>query len=82
MTGFAHVARGSLGLRFDESMKIWYSDNDYEMQARENGGTVMVCDLKVQHLDANGNFARNPEWQQQAGVDRETFKAKWGFYAW
>lgn len=82
MTGFAHVTFGHLGLRFDESFPVWYGDNDYEMQARLNGGTVLVGGLRVEHLDANGNFSRNPEWQEQAGLDRETFRAKWGFDAW
>ncbi len=82
MTGFAHVTQGHLGIRFDERMKVWYSDNGWEMEARRRGGTVQVADLRVEHLDANGNFSRNAWWQEQAGRDRETFKEIYGFAAW
>ncbi len=80
--GWCWATRGSAGIRLDEDLKIWYNDDDVWQQALCGRGYVLLQQMDVKHLDANGNFNRNPEWQIQAGLDRETFKEKWSFYAW
>ncbi|MFD9223828.1 glycosyltransferase family 2 protein [Streptomyces sp. NPDC060064] len=78
ITGYAYMIRGEVGLRLDESMAWWYSDDDLDWRARENGGALLVPGIPVQHLDPNGSTNARPELAEQAGRDRETFIAKWG----
>ena len=80
--GYAWTIRGRSGIRVDETMKVWYSDDDLWQQALEGRGYVLLPNFSVQHRDANGNFSRNPWWQEQAGRDREVFVKKWGFQPW
>ncbi len=82
MAGFANVWYGSDGFRFDENFPVWYGDDDAWMTSRTMSGSVMMGGVVVDHLDANGNFTRNHEWQIQAGIDRGTFERKWGFAPW
>lgn len=78
ITGFAYMLRGEAGLRLDESMAWWYSDDDLDWTAREAGGALLVPGIPVRHLCPNESTDARPELQQQAGRDRETFIAKWG----
>jgi hypothetical protein len=82
ITGYAYMLRGEAGLRLDESMAWWYSDDDIDWEAREKGGALLVPGIPVQHLCPNGSTDARPELQQQAGRDRETFIAKWGKAPW
>lgn len=78
ITGYAHVHRGETGLRYDETMAWWYSDDDMDWTARQHGGALLVPGWSVEHRDPNGSTNARPELQIQAGKDRETFAAKWG----
>lgn len=78
ITGYAYMLRGETGLRLDESMAWWYSDDSLDWTAREAGGALLVPGIPVQHLDPNGSTNARVELQKQAGRDRETFIAKWG----
>lgn len=80
--GWAWTVRGSSEIRVDESMKIWYSDDDLWQQALSGRGYALTSSANADNRDADGNFVRNPWWQEQAGRDRETFKNKWGYYSW
>ncbi len=82
MAGFANVWYGPDGFRCDEDFPVWYADDDAWMLARLLNGSVLMGGVTVDHLDANGNFSRNPEWQTQAAIDRGTFERKWGFAPW
>ncbi len=79
--GYAWTVRGG-ALRVDETMRVWYSDDDLWQQALEGRGYVLIPGHPVDHRDANGNFSRNGWWQEQAGRDRETFVKKWGRQPW
>lgn len=78
ITGYAHMLRGENGLRYDETMAWWYSDDDMDWQARIISGALLVPGLAVKHLEPNVSTNARPELQEQAGRDRQTFINKWG----
>lgn len=82
MSGFCWMLRGELGLRLDESMRWWYSDDDLEWRASTRGGVARVGGLKVEHLHPNSSTNASPALAEQTGVDRHTFMAKWGRAPW
>jgi hypothetical protein len=82
ITGYAYLLRGEEGLRLNESMRWWYSDDDLDWQARQHGGALLVPGIPVEHRDPNGAMRDRPELHQQAARDRATFKTKWGRTPW
>lgn len=82
ITGYAYMLRGETGLRLDESMAWWYSDDDLCWRAREAGGGLLVPGIPVEHRAPNASMHERPELHQQAGRDRETFRSKWGRTPW
>lgn len=78
ITGYAYMLRGEAGLRLDESMRWWYSDDDLDWTARINGGSLLVPGLGVVHKEPNASTNARPDLSAQAGLDRQTFAAKWG----
>lgn len=82
ITGFAFMLRGETGLRLDESMAWWFSDDSLDWEARERGGALLVPGIPVQHRDPNGAMRDRPELRTQAARDRQTFLAKWGRTPW
>ncbi|WP_328436910.1 glycosyltransferase [Streptomyces sp. NBC_00444] len=82
ITGFAYLLRGEAGLRLDESMAWWYSDDDLDWRAREQGGALLVPGLAVEHRAPNVSTHERPELLEQTGRDRATFARKWGRTPW
>jgi hypothetical protein len=82
VTGWCFMLRGESALRADESMAWWASDNDIDWNARGIGGSVTVPNVPVVHHDPNGYTNRVPELAEQAGLDVETFRQKWGRLPW
>jgi GT2 family glycosyltransferase len=82
ITGFAYLLRGEHGLRLDESMAWWYSDDDLDWRARDQGGALLVPGCPVEHRAPNASTQERPELVEQAGRDRETFARKWGTTPW
>lgn len=78
ITGYAYMLRGEAGLRLDETMAWWYSDDDLDWWAREHGGALLVPGIPVEHRCPNGSMYERPELHTQAGRDRHTFITKWG----
>lgn len=78
ITGYAFLLRGESGLRFDESMAWWYSDDDLDWNARGRGGALLVPGIPVEHRAPNVSTQERPELAEQAGRDRQTFITKWG----
>jgi len=78
ITGYAYLLRGEAGLRLDEDLAWWYGDDDLDWRAREQGGALLVPGMAVEHRCPNVSTNERPELRQQAGRDRETFRAKWG----
>jgi hypothetical protein len=82
LTGYAFLMKGEIGLRLDESMAWWYSDDDIFWQGCEMGGALLVPGLAVEHRCPNGSMYERPELHEQAGRDRKTFIQKWGKPPW
>lgn len=82
ITGYAYMLRGEAGLRLDEAMAWWYSDDDLDWRAREQGGALLVPGLAVDHRCPNGSLYERPELEEQTGRDRATFAATWGRTPW
>jgi hypothetical protein len=82
ITGYAYMLRGEAGLRLDESMQWWASDDDIDWVARERGGALLVPGIPVEHRCPNASMYERPELQAQAGRDMETFRRKWGKTPW
>ncbi len=78
ITGWLFMLRGEDGLRADERMEWWASDNDLDHRARKLNGAFTVRGVEHVHLDPNGYTNRVPELTEQAGRDVETFRSKWG----
>lgn len=82
ITGYAYLLRGETGLRLDESMAWWYSDDDLDWTARRHGGALLVPGIPVEHRCPNVSTTERPELGQQAARDRQTFHHKWGRTPW
>lgn len=82
MAGFAFMIRGESGLRFDESLRWWYGDDDLAQQACAAGGRVVVHGLSWAHRRPDQQTYADPRLVAQAGADRATFTSKWGFQPW
>jgi hypothetical protein len=78
ITGYAFMLRGETGLRLDESMAWWFSDDSIDWEAREKGGALLVPGLAVEHRAPNISTNQRPELAAQTAIDRQTFLAKWG----
>jgi hypothetical protein len=82
MAGFAWMIKGETGLRLDESLRWWYGDDDMAQQAAGAGGRLVVHGLTWEHRHPDEGTTGNPLLAEQAGRDRQTFVAKWGFQPW
>jgi hypothetical protein len=82
ITGYAYMLRGETGLRLDESMAWWASDDDIDWTARLKGGALLVPGIPVEHRAPNISTNERPELAEQAGRDMETFRKKWGKRPW
>ena len=63
------------GLRFDAAFRWWYSDDDFEMQARQRGSVGLVGGTGFRQA---GNHPLTAETGQYAFEDRGKFMTKWG----
>lgn len=80
MSGYAFALRGTAEIYADESLVWWGGDNDIEWQAFQKGGTAVIASATCGHLYPSQSTVG--PLAEQAGRDRETFRAKWGVYAW
>jgi hypothetical protein len=78
ITGYAFMLRGESGLRADESMAWWFSDDSIDWEARERGGALLVPGIPVEHRAPDVQTNASPELTAQAGRDRQTFINRWG----
>lgn len=81
LTGFAFILDGTRGLRANEDMRWWYSDDDLDWQARTRGGTIIVPGEPVQH-PPHGGTALVGELARYADEDRRKFIDRWGSAPW
>jgi hypothetical protein len=80
MTGYCFLFRSAVGVRFDESYRWWYGDNQFDKDVRRAGWEVArVVGVPIQHSD-NGSAAKSWDyfaplvaedrrlWEQRGGI--------------
>lgn len=80
MCPWAFVVRGELGLRADETLRWWWGDTDFDWQACNAGGVLLLPGHTTKNTCANSTT--HGELAEQAGRDGQTFAAKWGWRPW
>ena len=77
MTGYCFVIDSELGLDFDENLKWWFGEDDFEWRARVVKGVARVGGTFVVNLDAQGSERDNPDLPPQTLLDEQLFIRKW-----
>lgn len=76
LAGYAFITKSDR--RFDEKFWWWYGDNDFDWQARADGGVVFVAGLPEVEHPANGGTNVDGALGDIVDRDREYFQEKWG----
>lgn len=77
--GACMMVAGESGLRFDERMPWWYSDDDAETWARHNGGAGLVHGTGLLHPN---DHPLDAEQAEHATASRALYVQKWGREPW
>lgn len=80
MKGFAFVVAGEKGIRADEKLAWYFSDDHVDWMARRLGGMLVVPGMGVEHLYPNSQMTA--ELQAQVAEDAAHFYAYWGMRPW
>jgi hypothetical protein len=80
MQGFAFVLAGEKGVRANEQLKWYFSDDHVDWMARRAGGMVMIPGYHVEHRHPNAQLTG--ELQAQTALDAAAFQAYWGMRPW
>lgn len=75
LQGFAFMLAGEQGVRANEQLKWYFSDDHVDWLSRQKGGVVNIPGLYVTHLHPNGQVT--PEIQEQIAKDAHTFTQYW-----
>jgi hypothetical protein len=59
LEGFAFIVAGELGLRANEDIPWYFSDNYMDWESRKLGGTLVIPGFNVQHLYPNGQMTND-----------------------
>lgn len=80
LEGFAFIVAGELGLRANENIPWYFSDNYMDWESRRLGGTVVIPGFHVQHLYPNGQM----DWQLHEANTRgaQAFREHFGAMPW
>jgi hypothetical protein len=76
MYGPAFILAGELGLRANEELKWWFTDDWLDWESRKLGGMVMIPGFQVQHLYPDGQMTG--ELQVQISHDANKFLEIYG----
>jgi len=80
LQGFAFILAGEKGIRANEELRWYFSDDYIDWRARELGGMVMVPGHSVNHLYPNEQMTG--ELHQFSAEDAAKFKEIWGVMPW
>lgn len=80
MTGFAFMLRGEEGIRANEDLHWYFTDDYIDWESRKRGGMAMTDQASVQHLYPNGQVT--PEIQTRIAHDAQNFKDLYGIMPW
>jgi hypothetical protein len=80
MKGFAFVLAGEKGIRADEKLRWYFSDDHVDWLARKLGGMLMIPGFNVTHL--HPNMQMTAELQETVPEDAAHFYGFWGMRPW
>ncbi len=80
MKGFAFILAGEKGIRADEKLRWYFSDDHVDWMARRLGGMVMIPGMGVEHLHPNAQMTA--ELQATVPNDAAHFYSYWGQRPW
>lgn len=80
LQGFAFMVAGEKGLRANEDLRWYFSDDFMDWESRRMGGMVMIPGFHVTHLYPNAQMT--PELQVFCAEDAAKFQAMWGMMPW
>lgn len=80
LQGFAYVVAGEKGIKANEELRWYFSDDWIDWESRRNGGVVMIPGLHVNHLYPNQQMTG--ELHQFSAEDAIKFQAMWGMMPW
>jgi len=80
LQGFAFILPGEQGLRANEDLRWYFSDDWIDWEARRRGGMVMIPHMNVTHLYPNQQMT--PELQVFCAEDAAKFHALYGQMPW
>ena len=75
LQGYAFVLAGEKGVRANEMLHWYFSDDHVDWMSRQQGGVISIPGYHVRHLYPNGQVT--PELQVQIAKDAEAFTAYW-----
>lgn len=77
--GGCWMIAGESGLRVDEEFRWWYSDDDFDMQARKRSGSGIIPGTGLVGAPDTALSDLQVRWAQE---DRQRFVSKWGREPW
>jgi hypothetical protein len=80
LQGYAFMLAGEKGLRANEDLHWYFTDNYIDWESRKLGGTVILPVCSVQHLYPNGQM--DHDLQVRTGVDAQVFVDLYGMRPW
>jgi hypothetical protein len=78
MAGYAFLLDGTKGVRADERMRWWFSDDAVQQACVAAGGFVAVNGIGADNLRADTEIKANPTLREWSREDRETFRSAYG----
>ena len=78
LTGYCFMIRQPYSVKFNEDLKWWYGEDDFEWKARSLGGVARVGCEKVTNLDPGGSEREIDGIARQTGLDGQLFYNIWG----
>ena len=80
LQGYAFILAGESGIRANEEMRWYFSDDWIDFTARQAGGMVMYPHCQVNHRTPNGQMTG--ELHAAVAEDAQKFKNHWGLMPW
>ena len=75
LQGYAFILAGEKGVRANEQLKWYFSDDHVDWMSRQHGGVINIPGFHVRHLYPNGQLTA--ELQVQIAEDAKAFTAYW-----
>ena len=80
MVGYAFILAGEKGVRANEQLRWYFSDDHVDWMARKAGGMAMIPGYPVNHLHPNAQMSG--ELHATVPEDAARFAAYWGMRPW